>query len=179
MVCPPGFKYLNNAGVEKCVYTLDNQYTLHLQEFPTNSNPGTFDAEKTRFTDDYAALFARIQSDQTAAAQTDAAESSGTVLVAAHDAATSNAGLLDQMDKTIAALKPKRPLTQPHEDVNASVSQIFKDQTSTDLLVIQIAFFTVFLCLLSFVFLPVALAQYVVVLLLSVGIAIGYYLWTI
>jgi hypothetical protein len=179
MVCPPGFKYLNNAGVEKCVYNPDNQYTLHLQQFPMNSNPGTFDAEKTRFTDDYAALFDRIQSDQAAAAQTDAAESTGTVLVAAHDAATTNAGLLDAMDRTIAALKPKRPPTQPQEDVNASVSQIFKDQTSTDLLVIQVAFFTVFLCLLSFVFLPVVLAQYAVVLLLSAGIAIGYYLWTI
>ena len=179
MVCPPGFKYLNNGGVETCVYNVDNQYTLHLQEFPTNSNPGTFDAEKTRFTDDYAALFTRIQSDQTAAAQTEAAESDGRILVVGHDTATSQAGLLDQMDKTIAALKPKRPPTQPWEDVSVSANQILKDQTSTDLLVIQIAFFTVFLCLLAFVFLAVDSAQYVVLLLLSIGTAVGYYLWTI
>jgi len=179
MVCPLGFKYLNNGGVETCVYNVDNQYTLHLQEFPTNSNPGTFDAEKTRFTDDYTALFNRIRSDQTAAAQTESAESDGRVLVVGHETATSQAALLDQMDKTIAALNPKRPPTQPWEDVSVSANQIFKDQKSTDLLVIQIAFFTVFLCLLAFVFLAVDSAQYVVLLLLSIGTAVGYYLWTI
>lgn len=179
IVCPPGFKYLNTAGAEKCVYNTDNQYTLHLQEFPMNSNPSTFDGEKTRFTNDYAALFDRIQADQVADAQVDAAEAAGQTLVVGNSAATSQAGILHEMDKTIASLKLKRPPTQPWQDVNASASQIIKDQTSTDLLVIQVAFFTVFLCLLAFVFLSPVYAQYAALVLLSTGIAVGYYLWTI
>jgi hypothetical protein len=167
MVCPPGFKYLNTAGVEQCVYNSDNQYTLHLQEFPTNSNPGTFDDEKRRFTDDYSALMTRIHTTTTPD------------VVQAYETTSSQSDMLDQMDKTIAALKPRRPPTQPHEDVSVAANQVIKDQTSTDLLVIQIALFTVFLSILAFMFMSPVYAQYVVVLLLASGVALGYYLWSI
>ena len=168
MVCPPRFKYLNVVGSgEKCVYKTDNQYTIHLQEFPTNSNPSTFASEKARFEHDLTIVMAQLESTQTPEP------------VQAHESTSSQSELLDQVDKTIAALKPKRPPTQPHEDVSVAANQVIKDQTSTDLLVIQVALFTLLLCIFAFLFLSAESAQYVVVLLLSAGIALGYYLWSI
>jgi len=72
-------------------------------------------------------------------------------------------------------LKPLRPPTAPAEDLSRE-RQLILQGPQVDMLMIQIALFFVVLSLLSFLFLSREAAQGMTFLLLSTGVALGFFL---
>ena len=74
------------------------------------------------------------------------------------------------------SLKPMRPPTAPDSDIERERVAILT-LVRKNMLLIQISLFVVFLCLLTYLLVPTTYAHNVVFLLLSVNIAIGFFLW--
>lgn len=80
-----------------------------------------------------------------------------------------------ELDETNKALKPRRPRTAPAEDLSLERRMILNGPT-INVLMIQIALFFAVLSLLSFLVLSRDVAQGVTFLLLSTGVALGFFL---
>jgi hypothetical protein len=74
------------------------------------------------------------------------------------------------------SLKPLRPPTAPDSDILKEQDKIH-NILARNLLVIQIALFTIFLAFLNYLLVPIKYAHYVAFLTLSVGIAVGIFLF--
>ena len=73
-------------------------------------------------------------------------------------------------------LKPLRPPTAPASDLAIERKAIL-ESSAPNFLLIQVQLAIVILCLLAYSFLPMDVAPGVAVLLLSVGVAVGIFLW--
>jgi hypothetical protein len=82
----------------------------------------------------------------------------------------------DTLQETVAVLKPLRPPTAPASDLAMARKDILETSTPNFLL-IQVELAILILCLLAYSFIPLEHAPGVVVLLLSVGVAVGIFLW--
>ena len=76
----------------------------------------------------------------------------------------------------VDSLKPLRPPTAPASDLAKERAAIL-DSSAPNFLLIQVELALVSLCLLAYLVLPTGTAQGLTVLLLSVGIAVGIFLW--
>jgi len=74
------------------------------------------------------------------------------------------------------SLKPLRPPTAPASDL-AIVRKDILETSAPNFLLIQVELAIVILCLLVYSFVPLEIAPGLVVLLLSVGAALGIFLW--
>jgi len=81
----------------------------------------------------------------------------------------------NQIRQTTNSLHPLRPPTAPASDIEIAKKKIITMQ-SPNLLVIQIALVIMMLCLLVYMFLPDNYAHPIVILLASVGLAVGIFL---
>lgn len=79
------------------------------------------------------------------------------------------------LESTNKELKPLRPPTAPVDDLSRERERILQGPR-INLLVIQVALFFVVLSLLSFLFLSRDMAQGITFLLLSTGVALGFFL---
>lgn len=82
----------------------------------------------------------------------------------------------DSVKDLVDTLKPLRPPTAPASDLAAERKSILTS-TAPNFLLIQVELAIVILCLLAYAFLPLEHAPGVTVLLLSVGVAVGIFLW--
>jgi hypothetical protein len=82
----------------------------------------------------------------------------------------------DTMQEAVQELKPLRPPTAPASDIAIARKDIL-ESSAPNFLLIQVELAIVILCLLAYVFLPLDYAPGVAVLLLSVGVAVGIFLW--
>ena len=82
----------------------------------------------------------------------------------------------DTLQETVDALKPLRPPTAPASDLAIERKEIL-ESSAPNFLLIQVELAIVILCLLVYLFVPVEHAAGLVVLLLSVGVAVGIFLW--
>lgn len=73
-------------------------------------------------------------------------------------------------------LKPLRPPTAPASDIAIERKAIL-ESSAPSFLLIQVQLAIVILCLLVYAFLPMTIAPGLSVLLLSVGVAVGIFLW--
>ena len=80
-----------------------------------------------------------------------------------------------ELGKTVNELKPLRPPTAPASDIEAERKVILSLQ-GNKLLFIQIVLFLVILSMLTYLFVPIAYSNYIVFLLLCVGVALGFFL---
>lgn len=80
-----------------------------------------------------------------------------------------------EVEKTVEELKPLRPPTAPSSDIEQERKAILSLQ-GNHLLFIQIVLFLVILCMLTYLFVPIAYSHYIVFLLLCVGVALGFFL---
>jgi hypothetical protein len=80
------------------------------------------------------------------------------------------------MQEAVQELKPLRPPTAPASDIAIARKDIL-ESSAPNFLLIQVELAIVILCLLAYVFLPLDYAPGVAVLLLSVGVAVGIFLW--
>lgn len=81
----------------------------------------------------------------------------------------------NQIRQTTKSLEPLRPPTAPRSDIEQTKKSIISIR-SPNLLVIQIALVILMLCLLTYLFLDAKYAHPMVILLTSVGIAVGFFL---
>ena len=79
------------------------------------------------------------------------------------------------LEDTKKAMKPLRPPTAPADDLSLE-RQLILYGPKVDMLMIQIALFLIVLSLLSFLFLDSVTAQGITFLLLSTGVALGFFL---
>ena len=168
ITCPTDFKYIQDQGVEKCVSSLDNRYSLRLQVIPQSGNLTAFVEEQSRFLTDFIILSKKIQEDQAKA--TEAASSPPTdVEVKAHDEVSM------AYAEAIETLKPLRPPTQPHVDIETARLDI-KTLEGLDLRVLQICLFFVVIAFLEYLLLPSSVVHGVAFLTLCVGFSAAIYL---
>lgn len=88
---------------------------------------------------------------------------------------STHAEFTTDISDTLQQLRPKRPPTAPVDDLTRE-RQLILQGPRVDVLMIQIALFLAVLSLVSFVALDRDTAQGVTVLLLSTGVAIGFFL---
>ncbi len=82
----------------------------------------------------------------------------------------------DTLQEAVDELKPLRPPTAPASDLAQARKDIL-ESSAPNFLLIQVELAIVVLCLLAYSFLPLDYAPGVSVLLLSVGVAVGIFLW--
>jgi hypothetical protein len=82
----------------------------------------------------------------------------------------------DTLQEAVQELKPLRPPTAPASDLAIERKAIL-ESSAPNFLLIQVELAIVILCLLAYAFLPLEYAPGVAVLLLSVGVAVGIFLW--
>jgi hypothetical protein len=82
----------------------------------------------------------------------------------------------DNLKDLVDTLKPLRPPTAPASDLAIERKSILTS-TAPNFLLIQVELAIVILCLLVYAFAPLEVAPSLVVLLLSVGVAVGIFLW--
>ena len=191
MKCPDGFKYAqtfsSTGGIdEKCVYMTNNEISfpitkLHIVQ-PGQPEPAEFQEERTKVE----ALL------KTAEAKVQAWKSIENPVGAARDVRASQVSKFNSIQNEFAtyksakdvslvlkdvqqSLKPMRPPTAPASDIEIEKKAVIKS-TQHDFLFIQIALFIVFLCLLNYLFVPLAYSHYIAFLLLCVAVALGIFL---
>jgi hypothetical protein len=96
-------------------------------------------------------------------------------VVKEHEAIQSRYADFTSLETTNKQLKPLRPPTAPAEDLSRE-RQLILQGPGINLLMIQVALFFVVLSLLSFLFLSRDIAQGITFLLLSTGVALGFFL---
>lgn len=82
----------------------------------------------------------------------------------------------DTVKDLVDTLKPLRPPTAPASDIQMERTSILTS-TAPNFLLIQVELAIVILCLLVYTFGPLEHAPGITVLLLSVGVAVGIFLW--
>jgi hypothetical protein len=76
------------------------------------------------------------------------------------------------------SLKPLRPPTDPASDL-ARERKAILESSAPNFLLIQVELAVVILCLLAYLVLPMNIAPGVAILGLSVGVAVGIFLWKV
>jgi len=84
----------------------------------------------------------------------------------------------DTIQATVDSLKPLRPPTAPASDL-ARERKAIVESSAPNFLLIQVELAVVILCLLAYLVLPMEVAPGVALLGLSVGVAVGIFLWKV
>lgn len=79
------------------------------------------------------------------------------------------------VEQLLQTLKPFRPPTAPDSDLERERKAILK-QTSTSLVVAQVALFSLVLSMIIYLFVPSSYAHMLVFLILSVAVALVFFL---
>lgn len=191
MKCPDRFKYAQTSSStgtieELCVYMTNNEISFPTGRMPIirpgEPEPPAFQQERTKIE---AAL-------KTAEAKVQAWKLIENPVGAVKDVRASQVSKFNSIQNEFAtyksakdvslvlkdvqqSLKPMRPPTAPASDIEIEKKAVIKS-TQHDFLFIQIALFIVFLCLLNYLFVPLAYSHYIAFLLLCVAVALGIFL---
>jgi hypothetical protein len=161
---------MQGNGGSSCVYTSNNQYSFSLNDLPVAGSGSSFTAEQARVGSALTDLLTKIQADKLAAQQLYIMELSEPT--ASYGVVQSQHAAIDKLDYAIAALKPPRQPTQPYPDINLLRRMINASDSKTFLL-LQIAAFTVFVCIFLYLILPKEFAHFIVFLVLCSTVAVG------
>ena len=183
--CPDAFKYVNEGPEEgeKCVYKANNSYSIRLTPTmmlqPGEEATEQHTAELERFNEEAAEVIKRVNSDNseiTSANRQHGEQVQQFSKIQGDYASFSSVGeVVKELKEVEQSLKPMRPPTAPSSDIEIERKAIL-DINARKLLMIQVALATIVLCLLSYLILPVEYAHMVSFLLLSVGVAVGFFL---
>lgn len=170
ITCPPEFKYINESGVERCVSTTDNRYSVRLQPIPQGTTSTAFANEQARFLTDFITLTGRIRADQATQSAVQTNE-----VAAAHEKLKSSNQLADVYSEAIDTLKPLRPPTQPHLDIMNAKLEIGKI-SKENIQVLQVCLFFIVIALFEYVILPSSIVHGIAFFTMCVGLSIAIYL---
>ena len=172
--------------VEKCVIATDNSYSVDLVALPglvpNTPEPSYYETERARFRNMIEQVRARyIDQRPIADAIVSARFENGqrdleyTRIKSEYASYNSAGGATKQIEDAMEKLKPLRPKTAPAEDLALERRKLIGDRAPS-MLLIQVSLFIIFLCLLTYAFVPMPYANYAVFLLLSTGVAVGIFL---
>lgn len=181
--CPDKFKYAQEDHVESCVSQYTNDIKVQLKSLPyprqTSPEPAIYTEERTRM---QAALKTATEQALSQQPVTDAIQDARGQMAANAQAysqiRTEYAKYSEHFTSVkdvVDGLKPLRPPTAPASDLAAERKGIL-ESSAPNFLLIQVELAIVILCLLAYIFLPLDYAPGIVVLLLSVGAALGIFL---
>lgn len=187
--CPGRFKYLQERDPpgEFCVSMYDNTTRVKLQPImappPDQPEPPEYAAERLRVATEIKAAEAQVASKQPILdALTDARAQMGANVQAYTQIRTELAQYEryenppSSVKDLVSTLKPLRPPTAPASDLALERKAIL-ESSAPNFLLIQVELAILILCLLVYAFLPMSIAPGLTVLLLSVGVAVGIFLW--
>jgi len=161
---------VQSSGGSSCVYTSNNQYSFSLNDLPVAGNASSFTDEQARVGSALTELLTKIQDDTLASQQLHMMERSNPT--GSYGVIQSQHAAIDKLDSAIAALKPPRQPTQPYPDINLLREMVNASDSKTFLL-LQIAAFTVFVCIFLYLILPKEFAHFIVFLILCSTVAVG------
>ena len=173
VTCPADYKYIQDAGVEKCVAAADNRYFVKLQDIPRGASATAFSDEQARFLSEFIKVSKKVQSDQAASAKLQSVSDAD--VVAHHDSIRSTHGVAGAYAEAIADLKPLRPPTQPTTDIMDAKLDI-KNMAALDVRTLQICLFFVVIALFEYFILPTSVVHGVAFLTLCIGFSLAIYL---
>lgn len=176
MKCPPGFKYLQQPGGDKCVYEKDNRYTLDLQSIPPGVSDTAFTEERNRL---YGQL-EKVQGDIEAQRQV---TNRLPDYEAQHKAFQTNyAGFKSMQENTnllkdaLQDVRPMRAKTAP-ADIGEEYKKIISIRDE-DVRMVQVALLTILVCLIVYLVVPTPFSHGIAFLFACAGIAVGIFLMT-
>jgi hypothetical protein len=192
-VCPPEFKFIQEGGgasgppVLKCINVRRNNrfFTLNMSlrpQDPSKPVPPEFRTELDRVATETSRVLGQVDNDIR----------QERLLQEAGDARSKNVGdyskvesdyavyteqkrVVDEIQKTHESLKPLRAPTAPSSDIEKERKEI-TGIAQQNLFFIQAALFLVVLALLCYVMFPLETANLIAFALITVGIAIGFFL---
>jgi hypothetical protein len=182
--CPRGFKYLQASGGETdgCIYEINNAYRVDLQAIPPDASGPAFTEERNRFYVQLQEVQSKILEDiesrkglsqvQNQLAGYDAQYKAFQMNYAGYNSMQKNMDLISQ---TIQDLKPMRPETSPSSDIELEHRRIL-GITNKQVRMAQVGLFTVLICLVVYLIIPVPYSHGVAFLIACVGIAVGIFL---
>jgi hypothetical protein len=150
IICPSEFKYIHDAGTDRCVSKKDPRYSLKVQSVPQGSAPSTFSSEQSRFLKEFIKLTKRPEVD-------------------AHDPVSK------VYTEAIDTLKPFRSPTQPSVDIETARLNI-RTISEGHLRALQVCLFFVILALLEYFVLPSSIVHGTAFLTLCIGFSLAIYL---
>lgn len=183
IACPPDFKYIQEAGTQKCVYITDNTKSFIVNSLPKPANianlPTSYTQESARVSAELLQIRSRIQSDVDAQTSLQSAKTQGQVWESQYGAIESDyasyEGEAGAVREVADSLKPHRPKTAPQDDLEKERRAI-TEAVQKNFLVIQISLFLVFVALFSYIVLPIDYAHTIAFLLLISGVMVGIFL---
>lgn len=101
--------------------------------------------------------------------------SKGMSHVAEYNRIQSEYATYNELKETVEELKPLRPPTAPVDDIAKERKGILQAD-GRSLLFIQVVLFLVILVMLTYMFVPIDYSHYIAFLLVSVGVALGFFL---
>lgn len=191
-VCPPEFKSVQEGGgvsgppVVKCVSVRRNDrfFTLNLLR-PANPNEPLsteYETELNRIKTEKARVLGMVDTDvQETRVHRDAIDarrknvSEFSKIESDYAAFSEQRRVADEIEKTKESLKPLRPPTAPASDMEKERKEI-TDIAKRNLFFIQVALFLVVLAMLGYIVFPLDSANLIAFALLSVGVAMGFFL---
>ncbi len=172
MKCPSNFKYIQENGVEKCVFSTNNAYSVDLHGVTRD-----FEAEQTRFTTEITGLLERIRREapvQDRLAAFEGPRGQEYQNIQSEYANYSSAGTVATAIQSVTKSLPKSRAPIITSQIQSEKKRI--ESSQPNMLVLQLAVIMTLLSLLVYVFVPIAYAHTIVFLLLSVGVAVGIFL---
>lgn len=190
--CPPEFKHVQEGGgaagppVLKCVSVRRNNrfFTLTALRPADRDQPLSveYETEVDRVKTEAARVLAEVDADiQETRLLNDASDSRSkqvrdySKIESDYAVFTEQRKVTDEIEKTKESLKPLRPPTAPASDMEKERREI-TDIARRNLFFIQVALFLVVLAMLCYLILPQDSANLIAFALLSVGIAMGFFL---
>lgn len=174
-MCPPGFKFV---GPNECVFNQDNQYRISVTSLPMPTSddfPQSYSDEMERFGKAMMDLNAKFQQGGSVQKlQEDRAKYVQEYESIQSQAAAFRAG--EDIRKVSDSLKPMRPPTAPAGDIEKERKAI-TSIVQKNFLLIQISLFIILACLIVYMLVPAPYSHNIAFLLLSVNIAVGFFLW--
>jgi hypothetical protein len=188
--CPDRFKYMQESGDppgEFCVSMYDNSVKVRLKSLPminptARPNLTPYATERARVDGEIRTAEAQVASKRTVEDTLRDAQSQMAANVMAHSQIRTEAAKYTENFTTVKSLvdslKPLRPPTAPASDLAIERKAIL-ESSAPNFLLIQVELAIVILGLLVYAFLPLEVAPGLTILLLSVGVAVGIFLWKV
>lgn len=182
--CPREFKYVDKS----CVYKTDNAYSIELMDVPIASPMRQFSIEQQRFEAALRDVRKQIQTPQpTTTGSSGPAPVPPTTTPAPPTTTpvpptTGSSGpapftsTVDMLKSVSDSLTPHRPPTAPASDIEQERRSILQS-SAPSMLLIHVSLFAVVLCLLAYAFIPVEYAHWISLVVLSMAVAVGIFLW--
>lgn len=180
--CPAEFKYVQEAGNQKCVHVMRNNKSFDLFTLPLGASSQVYQDELARVATESERVKGEVRTEEQKERDLNAFQDQKQRTVQEYSRIQSeyaiyNSGTsaLKVIQEVTDSLKPFRPPTAPSSDLEKERKAITEIEKQ-NLFYVQAALFLVVLALLSYILLPTEVAHGVAFLLLCVGISLGFFL---